>query len=388
MSRRSEGEPKRWTEGGARDALSCRAADLFNLPPPAPLGSLRREQIARRLAVGAAHAHAGLPLLAKASGVVAVAAAVTIGVVRFAPTPARPRQPKLIIVAPSPMAAPVATTSDLGPVPARSTPPSAIRASASRSDGARGAIKITGNTPARPARASLSAHDNESPPTIRSVSPAPTLPLSAQEPLPPASTVPGSAPPPTSAYSRAAPQSESYVAPPVTYEDETLAPPTRRSEPRLLADALAGLHAEGDAKGALALLAEHRRRFPNGALRSEARVAEVEALLSLDRRSEALRVLDSLVIERLPRGAELGVLRAELRAQAGRCADAIADFDRCATTPRCGPQSEERAIFGRASCRGKLGQAAAARADLERYLLRFPHGWRSEAVRQALAEKN
>jgi hypothetical protein len=110
--------------------------------------------------------------------------------------------------------------------------------------------------------------------------------------------------------------------------------------------------------------------------------------LSLDRRSEALRVLDSLVIERLPRGAELGVLRAELRAQAGRCADAIADFDRCATTPRCGPQSEERAIFGRASCRGKLGQAAAARADLERYLLRFPHGWRSEAVRQALAEKN
>jgi tetratricopeptide (TPR) repeat protein len=155
----------------------------------------------------------------------------------------------------------------------------------------------------------------------------------------------------------------------------------------LLADALASLHARGDAEGALALLAEHRRRFPHGALRSEARVAEVEALLSLERRSDALRVLDGLVIERVPRGAEIGVLRGELRAQAGRCADAIADFDRCAAGRSCGADAEERALFGRASCRGKLGQTAAARADLERYLLRFPRGWRSESVRRALAER-
>jgi hypothetical protein len=153
-----------------------------------------------------------------------------------------------------------------------------------------------------------------------------------------------------------------------------------------LADALAHLHAEGDAKGALDLLAEHRRRFPHGALRSEARVAEVEALLSLDRRSDALRVLDGLDVGRMPRGAELGVLRAELRAQAGRCADAIADFDRCARAGGCSPESEERALVGRASCRGKLGQTAAARADLERYLLRFPHGRRNQAVRQALGK--
>jgi hypothetical protein len=155
----------------------------------------------------------------------------------------------------------------------------------------------------------------------------------------------------------------------------------------LLADALASLRARGDATGALALLAEHRRRFPSGALRAEARVAEVEALLSLDRRADALRLLDGLVIERMPRGAELAVLRAELRAQAGRCAEAIIDFDRCAATASCGPAAEERALFGRASCHGKLGQTAAARADLERYLSRFPHGWRSEAVRRAIEEK-
>jgi len=382
VSRRPEGAPKRWTEGGAQDALSRRAAALFNAPPPAPLGFLRREQIARRLAEGAAHAHVGLPLLAKASGVVAVAATVAIGVVRFASKPAQPRPTKAAVASPSP-AAPVAAMPDLGPVP-ETARPSAIRASSRRSDGPRGATKIAGNTPARPARASLSARDAESPPPI--LSPTPAAPLPALLPPPP-SIERGPALQAPSAYPRSAPESESYMAPPVTHEDETLVPPTPRSEPRLLADALASLHAQGDATGALALLAEHRRRFPHGALRSEARVAEVEALLSLDRRSDALRVLDGLVIEQLPRGADLSVLRAELRAQAGRCADAIADFDRCAAAPRCSPEAEEQAIFGRASCHGKLGQAAAARADLERYLLRFPHGWRSEAVRRALAEK-
>jgi hypothetical protein len=165
----------------------------------------------------------------------------------------------------------------------------------------------------------------------------------------------------------------------VTDEDERLLPPLPRSEPRLLADALASLHTQGDAKGALAL---------HGALRAEARVVEVEALLSLDRQSDALRVLDGLAVGKTLRGPELSVLRAELRAQAGRCADAIADFDRCAAATGCSSESEERSIFGRASCRGKLGQTAAERADLERYLRRFPHGWRSEAVRRALAEKD
>jgi hypothetical protein len=384
MSRRPEGAPKRWAEGGAQDALSRRAAELFNMPPPAPLGAVRREQIARRLADGAVSAHAGLPLLAKATGVVAIAAGITVGVVRYTSTSTPPHQSKAIIVAPSP-AAPLAAVPELKPVAAKTDPAPAIPTPSSRARAARGTTKIAGNTPARPSRAPVPTPDGESAPAIPSVSPPPTAPLRTQ-PLPPLPMERGTAPKAPSAYP-SKPESSSYMPPPVTHEEEPMAPLSPRSEPRLLADALASLHAQGDAKGALALLAEHRRRFPNGALRSEARITEVEALLSLDRRSDALRVLDGLVMERMPRGAELGVLRAELRAQVGRCADAIADFDRCASAKGCSPEAQERALFGRASCRGKLGQTAAARADLERYLLRFPRGWRSEAVRRALAEQ-
>ena len=156
------------------------------------------------------------------------------------------------------------------------------------------------------------------------------------------------------------------------------------SEPRLLADARARLQTGRDAQGALALVAEHRRRFPRGALALEARITEVEALVSLGRRREALAVLELLSLDRLPRAAELGVLRAELRAEAGRPGDAIADFTPCADGARCRPDTEERALYGRASCRERVGQRAGARADLERYLARFPRGRFASAVRTAL----
>ena len=110
----------------------------------------------------------------------------------------------------------------------------------------------------------------------------------------------------------------------------------------------------------------------------------MQALLVVGRRSQALEVLDRLSMGRLPRGAELAVLRAELRAEAQRCQDALADFDRCAVAASCRPEAEERALYGRASCRGKLGQSAAARVDLERYLARFPHGRFADAAARAL----
>ena len=89
-------------------------------------------------------------------------------------------------------------------------------------------------------------------------------------------------------------------------------------------------------------------------------------------------------VGQLPRGAELAVLRAELRAEAQRCPEALADFDRCAAAAGCRPEAQERALYGRASCRGKLGQGAAAREDLERYLARFPHGRFASAAARAL----
>ena len=99
-------------------------------------------------------------------------------------------------------------------------------------------------------------------------------------------------------------------------------------EARSLADALARWRRDGKAEAALALLGEHERRFPHGALGVEARVARAEILLALSRREQALAVLDSLTLASLPRARELQTLRGELRAQAGRCQDARADLIR------------------------------------------------------------
>jgi hypothetical protein len=99
-------------------------------------------------------------------------------------------------------------------------------------------------------------------------------------------------------------------------------------EARSLADALARWRRDGKAEQALALLAEHDRRFPRGALGIEAKVARAEILLGLSRKPQALAVLDSLTLASLPRARELETLRGELRAQAGRCTEARADLAR------------------------------------------------------------
>jgi predicted Zn-dependent protease len=97
-------------------------------------------------------------------------------------------------------------------------------------------------------------------------------------------------------------------------------------EARSLADALARWRRDGNAEAALAHLHEHDRRFPGGALSVESKVARAEILLTVGRRPEALTTLDTLELRRLPRARELETIRGELRIQAGRCADARADF--------------------------------------------------------------
>ena len=62
----------------------------------------------------------------------------------------------------------------------------------------------------------------------------------------------------------------------------------------LVWSALRQLRQDHDAKSALATLNEHRRRFPESAMRAEAEVARAEALLQLGRVQEAERVLDGL----------------------------------------------------------------------------------------------
>ena len=53
MSRRRDEDPVRWTDAPSEDALERRAGELLKLPPPAPLGPVRRARIAMRLAAGA-----------------------------------------------------------------------------------------------------------------------------------------------------------------------------------------------------------------------------------------------------------------------------------------------------------------------------------------------
>jgi TolA-binding protein len=100
----------------------------------------------------------------------------------------------------------------------------------------------------------------------------------------------------------------------------------------------------------------------------------------------AIAVLDRYAVL-YPRGsyaAEVVVLRAELAADADDCAAATAGFDRT-LAGAASPGLEERALYGRASCRLRAGQKSAARADLERYLHRFPQGRYATHARALLA---
>jgi hypothetical protein len=87
-----------------------------------------------------------------------------------------------------------------------------------------------------------------------------------------------------------------------------------------------------------------------------------------------------------PRGsyaAEVIVLRGELTADAGDCAAAGASFSRALAAPGS-PGLEERALYGRATCRQRTGDRAGARADFQKYLDRFPAGSWAEHARAAL----
>src|SRR4029077_20709645 len=131
---------------------------------------------------------------------------------------------------------------------------------------------------------------------------------------------------------------------------------------------------------ALATLDEYDAEFPNGALRGEAALARLAALLALGQSGAALRLLDGRGRGQLPghemdgpRAAEMRVVRGELRAGVGRYEEAIDDFDRALALP-AGKSLEERALYGRLSCRARAGDTAGASHDQEDYLATFPDG--------------
>lgn len=163
--------------------------------------------------------------------------------------------------------------------------------------------------------------------------------------------------------------------------------PAPRGESALLATALRKLRREADARGALAALDEYAAAFPGGELAAEADLVRVEALLAVGEREAALRLLDDCA-DANPRARQALLVRGELRAAAGRCADAIRDLDRVlAQPPRDG--LDERALFARASCSSRLHDYVAARRDLDTYLGHFsdaPRAAQAAQIRGALPD--
>jgi tetratricopeptide (TPR) repeat protein len=150
----------------------------------------------------------------------------------------------------------------------------------------------------------------------------------------------------------------------------------------MLGQALRSLRNDHDPAGALDILAKHATLFPHSPLASERSVLEVEALLALGRRDQALTRLDGMSLDNTPRGAERHVVRGELRARAQRWREAIGDFDQALAHASGTQVWHERALWGRAVARARAGNDVGARADLQTYLRLYPTGrFASEAAR-------
>jgi hypothetical protein len=391
-------------------------AALGRIPAPEPFDDLRLEQLRQRIrrrARRAAPARAAARLsaarrmwlracaLALASfvlGGLALAAlqhfvarrpAVPAPVASAPPAaraPARPRAgvraagPPPVAVDRASPAAPTVGATDRRPLPAplavprAPRPPRAVSARASSSAPALtpapassearalNDAAISGVTlrPAPPAAPLLAPPPVEDAPLAPSVGAARAGATSGAGPWPPSSRPP-SAPP----------------APPLAHAERETA------EAALLASALRALRAERDPRAALTALDRRDREFPRGLLDREAALARVEALMALGQSGNALAILDRLRLSDRETDRRVSVLRAELRARGRRCADAIADFD--AALGGAGDDDvAARALYGRALCRGRVGDAAGARHDLVDYLSRFPAGADRDAAVRAL----
>ncbi len=158
------------------------------------------------------------------------------------------------------------------------------------------------------------------------------------------------------------------------------------AEVALFSAGLRQLRHDRDRDAAIATFHDYARRFPSGLFRDENRAALVEALIAAHRIAEALALIEAEPLASGERGRADQVLRGELRARLERCPAAIEDFDGVLAPTRADTDAAaERALFGRAVCRARLDQTAAARADLAAYLRRFPEGRFVAEARRLLA---
>jgi Flp pilus assembly protein TadD len=163
------------------------------------------------------------------------------------------------------------------------------------------------------------------------------------------------------------------VTPAVNLQPHASSVRPNASEASLIARALTRLRRDHDGLWALDDLDEHDKQYPRGSLRREAALARAETLLALHRNSDALAVLDSVGLEASATDRRAQLARGELRAQDGRCSEAIGDFDRVLDSG-ADDGLAARALYGRAVCRLRGGDLGGARTDLRDYLQRFPEG--------------
>jgi hypothetical protein len=182
-------------------------------------------------------------------------------------------------------------------------------------------------------------------------------------------------PAPNVAVPRAAPLTGSEPAAP----DSAAAPNVLALESAALERALTALRRDHDPARALGLLERYAAEYPAGVLRVEADVARIDAHLALHDEPAALALLERVPLERVGRGLELRLVRAELLAKRD-CRSALIDFDRVVLAHPA-RALDERALYGRANCRSELGDAAGAGADFDTYLSRYPDGRFAALVR-------
>jgi hypothetical protein len=193
-------------------------------------------------------------------------------------------------------------------------------------------------------------------------------------------------PRPSSASAVATHESEPAVPLPQPAEAPPSAPPAKATEAGLVAEALSDLRQLNDPRAALATLDRYAQAFPHGVLETEAQRTRVEAVIQLGDLKTALALLEGKAALSEPLGPDLLLTRAELRAAAGRFREALADFNTVVDSA-AGPLvagGNERALYGRAVCLGRLAQDERARADLLAYQKRFPTGRFAAEVQRLL----
>jgi len=140
-----------------------------------------------------------------------------------------------------------------------------------------------------------------------------------------------------------------------------------------------------DARRALLLLDEHRRRFPESALRGEVEWLRVRSLERAGRLAEALTASEELLASPAGRNvsSKLHLLRGQIYAQAqGDCSHAVSEYVALLGEPG---QDGDDAEFLRAQCLERLARPGEARAAYERYLER-PDARQAAQAKQRLLE--